>query len=383
MRIALVAAGGFDESGRERVTPALLWLVERLARRHEVIVYVMRYHDRPRTYRLLGATIHDLGSPRGTWRRHRALVSAMRRDGPFDVVHGYQALPAGLAAALAGKRLGVPAIATFDSGEFVALPGVGKGYGLQLRARHRFAVATAARLAKVVTVCSRYQQQLAQKRDVATIVIPIGVDAGRFEVAEPREGPPWYLLHVASLNPVKDQATLVRAVAELADRSIDVHLDVVGENTLGKAIPDLVRELDIAERVSFHGYQPTESLASFYARAHVFVLSSRHEAANVAVLEAAASGVPIVGTAVGHLADWTSSSGVNPRPVIDKAVTVPTRDPSALADAVERVLASPEVRSQMARAARAWTLAHDADWTAREFEALYERVSGRKAGQIR
>lgn len=378
MRIAFVAAGGFDESGRERVTPSLLWLIERLAKRHEVIVYVLRYLKRPRTYPLLGATIHDLGSPRGIWRQHRALASSMRRDGPFDIVHGYQALPSGLAAALVGRRLGVPAIATFDSGEFVALPGVGTGYGLQLRARHRFAVATAARLASVVTVCTRYQQRLAQERDVAATVIPIGVDATRFSVFERREGPPWYLLHVASLNPVKDQATLVRAVAELAGRSMDVRLDLVGENTLGRVIPDLVNDLGIASRVTFHGFQPTGALASFYRRAHAFLLSSRHEAANVAVLEAAASGVPIVGTAVGHLADWASVVEGESRPGPHKAVTVPVRNPQALADAVERILADPAARLEMAAAARQWTLAHDADWTAREFEALYERVANRR-----
>ena len=372
MRIALVVAGGVDESARERVTPALLWLVERLARRHQLIVYVMRYHDRPRSYPLLGATVHDLGSPRGVWHQHRALVSAMRRDGPFDVVHGYQALPSGLAAALAGRRLGIPSVATFDSGEFVAMPDVGTGYGLQLRARHRLAVSAAAKLAHLVTVCSQYQQRLGEKRGVRTTVIPIGVDTARFPLAQRRDGPPWRLIHVASLNPVKDQAALVRAVGQLASRSIDVHLDLVGENTMGSAIPDLVRDLGLGSRITVHGFQPTDALSSFYQRAHLFVLSSRHEAANVAVLEASASGVPVVGTAVGHLADWTAKNHAG------KALTVAPGDPSALADVVERMLNDPTARREFAEAARAWTLAHDADWTARTFEALYGQIAMRR-----
>ena len=49
-----------------------------------------------RIYPLLGATIRDLGSPRGLRRQYDALVDALRRDGPFAVVHGYQALPSGL-----------------------------------------------------------------------------------------------------------------------------------------------------------------------------------------------------------------------------------------------------------------------------------------------
>jgi len=369
MRIALVAAGGFDESARDRVTPALLWLVERLARRHDVIVYVLRYHDRPRSYPLLGAAVHDLGSPRGIWRQYRALVSAMRRDGPFDVVHGYQALPSGLAAAVAGWRLSLPSVVTFDSGEFVALTDVGAGYGLQLRARQRIAVSTAAKFATVVTVCSQYQQRLGEMHRISSTVIPIGVDQTDFPVAARNDGPPWRLLNVASLNPVKDQTTLVRAVAQLVSRSVDVRLDIVGEDTMGGAIQDLVRQLGLESRVSFHGFQPTDALPSFYQRAHLFVLSSRHEAANVAVLEAAACGLPITGTAVGHLADWAMSSEP------PKALTVAPGDPASLANAIERALADPAMRRRMADAARVWSIAHDADWTARQFDELYHRLA--------
>jgi glycosyltransferase involved in cell wall biosynthesis len=364
MRLAFVAAGGFDESARERVTPALLWLVERLARRHHVSVYVLRYHDRPRSYPLLGAAVHDLGSPRGVWRQYRALVSAMRRDGPFDIVHGYQALPSGLAAALAGRRLAIPSVATFDSGEFAALPEVGGGYGLQLRPRQRLAVSATARLATVVTVCSPYQQRLGDRHGITSTVIPIGVELMSFPFAERGDGQPWRLLHVASLNPVKDQTTLVRAVALLVSRSVDVRLDIVGEDTMGGAIQDLVVQHGLESRVSFHGFQTTEALGSFYRSAHLFVLSSRHEAANVAVLEAAASGVPIVGTAVGHLADWG-----------DKALTVPPGNPKHLADSIQAVLAAPSARHQMAERARAWTIAHDADWTASQFDQLYQRLA--------
>jgi len=122
MRIALVVTGGFDRSGRERVIPSLLWLVERLARRHEVFVYVLRYHDKPCRYNLAGATIQDLGRPKGLCRQYAALSSAMRADCPFDIIHAYWGLPAGLLATIIGRRLGVPSVVTCDSGEFVALP---------------------------------------------------------------------------------------------------------------------------------------------------------------------------------------------------------------------------------------------------------------------
>lgn len=61
MRIGLVVTGGVDRAGRERVVPALLWLVERLARRHDVHVFALHHYREPCTYPLLGATVHDVG----------------------------------------------------------------------------------------------------------------------------------------------------------------------------------------------------------------------------------------------------------------------------------------------------------------------------------
>jgi glycosyltransferase involved in cell wall biosynthesis len=361
VRIALVVAGGVDRSGRDNVIPALLWLIERLARGHDVAVYVLRYHDQSTSYPLLGATVHDLGRPRGLLRQYARLVKALRRDGPFDVLHGYWALPAGLVAAIAGRRLGVPTVVTLDSGEFVALPDI--AYGLQRRWRHRRAVNATLGLATRVTVCSRYMDRLARRHNATPALIPLGVDTSLFSPgADHDEGPPWRLLHVASLNPVKDQRTLLEAFRRVVTRVPDVHLDIAGEDTMGGAIQDLARQLGVAAQVTFHGVLPSDALAVLYRRAHLFVLSSRHEAAGVVALEAAASGLPIAGTAVGYLADWAAE---------DRAVAVPPGDSPALAGAIVALLADPARRRRLAESAREWTLAHDADWTAREFERLY------------
>src|SRR3954451_18881893 len=61
MRIALIVTGGVDASARDRVVPALLWLTERRAPRHDLHVFALHYHRKPTSYPLLGATVHDLG----------------------------------------------------------------------------------------------------------------------------------------------------------------------------------------------------------------------------------------------------------------------------------------------------------------------------------
>src|SRR5690349_4514078 len=79
MRIALVVTGGVDASARDRVVPALLWLIERLARRHDLHVFALHYHRKPMSYPLLGATVHDLGRVDGPPGFRRPRVTARLR----------------------------------------------------------------------------------------------------------------------------------------------------------------------------------------------------------------------------------------------------------------------------------------------------------------
>ena len=181
----------------------------------------------------------------------------------------------------------------------------------------------------------------------------------------PPSGPPFRLLHVASLNPVKDQGTLLRAVRRLVTDGLDVHLDVAGEDTMHGTLATLTRELDLAPRVTIHGFRSSPDLLPLYHAAHVFVLTSLHEAAGVVLLEAAACGVPVAGSAVGYLADWQD----------DRAVAVPPSDPEALARALHALLLDEPRRRALADAAGTWAVTHDADWTARAFAALYREVA--------
>jgi len=370
MRIGLVVTGGFDRSARERVTPSLLWLVERLARRHDVHVFVLHYYSEPCSYPLLGATVHDIGrveAPRGLGRgrQRRRLAAAIAMHGPLDLIHAYQGMPSSVAAPIA-RRLGVPLVVTLDSGELTALDDI--AYGLQRRWFDRRSVGLAVRSAARVTVATAYMEKRLQDAapDVRAEVVAFGVDARAFSPVVRVNGPPWRLLRVASINAVKDYPTLLRAVAHLAGCGLDIHLDVVGDDTMGGVAQAMTQELGLSSRVTFHGFQPTDRLMDFFGRAHLHVVSSRHEAAGVVVLEAAATGLPTVGTAVGHVADWQG----------DRAVAVPTQDPIALGGAIAGLLHDREKRERIATSAREWTLAHDADWTAGQFHWIYESIAG-------
>jgi glycosyltransferase involved in cell wall biosynthesis len=375
MRIAWVVPGGVDPGGRERVVPCWLWQLQRLAARHEVVVFVASAHNASRRYSLLGATVVDLGTPSGPaglrlTSHHRALASAVAQHGPFDVIHGFWGVPAGVLAATVGRRANVPSIVTFDSGELANRPEI--DYGLQRTWRGRLQARIASRRASQVTVSSEYMLNLARAHGITPALAPVGVDTAIFANENPRpHRPPWRLIHVASVNRVKDQTTLLNALKRIVHRLPDTHLDVIGEDTLGGAIQNLAQRLGVDRHVTFHGFLPTDRLVPFYHRAHVFVQSSRHEAAGIAVVEAAAARVPTVGTRVGYVSDWAP----------DAALAVEIGDDAALADAVVGVLEHPEDRERLAAAARERAAMLDADKTTARWEELYRSVAAGKRAQ--
>ena len=85
------------------------------------------------------------------------------------------------------------------------------------------------------------------------------------------------------------------------------------------------------------------------------------------VLEAAASGLPTIGTAAGYIADWAP----------DAALAVPAGDDEALAQGILTLLGDPHRLEGIAREARRRVSEYDVVTTARTFEQLYERTIGR------
>jgi glycosyltransferase involved in cell wall biosynthesis len=368
VRLALVVPGGVDRSGTTRVIPVLLSLVERLARRHDVHVFALRQEAAPGTWPLFGATIHNLGMPEtglpgtGLLRFAPRLSRLVSDLGPFDVVHAFWASMPALLAAVAARHHRLPLVVHLAGGELAALPEI--GYGGWLHARERWKTRRALRRAARITAGSNDLRRLAERRGFAAEVVPLGVDASLFTPAPPREGKALRLLHVASLNAVKDQSTLLKALRRVADAEPDVRLDVAGEDTLGGAVQAEAGRLDLSRHVAFHGFLPQDRLRPLYRDADLLVVSSRHEAQCVALLEAAASRVPTIGTAVGLVADLAPEA----------AAAVPVGDDAALAAAILTLLRDGEGRRRMGDRARAFALAHDADQTAETFSRIYREV---------
>jgi glycosyltransferase involved in cell wall biosynthesis len=371
MRIAVVVTGGLHPSGREQVVPSWLTLFSELATTHEVHAFVLRHLPEARSYALLGFHVHDLGRPSAPlglsrWAQERALAAAMAAHGRFDVIHGIWGDPAGQLAVRMGRRFSRPAVATFDSGEFESIPAI--DYGSQRTTRGRAAIDEALTASRI-HVCSEFMASKARRHGVTPIVIPLTTVRGASPgtgIREPGSGRTLRLLQVASLSRVKNQQLLIDAVAQVAS-SIDVQLDLVGEDTLGGELHRHAMAAGVGARVRFHGFKTREELAPFYAAADIYIQSSLHEAAGVSVLEAAAAGVPVIGTRAGYVADWAP----------DRAITVDPPTAEVVADAIVALHRDPTRANAIAHNAKAWVLDRDAYWVAARFETLYRETASR------
>jgi glycosyltransferase involved in cell wall biosynthesis len=365
MKIAIVVPGGVDRSATHNVIPCLLWLIERLAAANEVHVFALQQEARPGAWDLLGARVHNAGTRP---RRLRALAQlvAEHRRGRFDVVHAWWAGGPGLVAAMFKRLSRVPVVLTLPGGDLVGLRDI--GYGAQLSWRGRVATRAAIRAADRVAVPSGWMQDQAAAAGIGSVRIPLGVALDRWPLAQPKRRSadrPLRLVHVANLNRVKDQSTLLDAMTLLRDRGIPFQLDVIGLDTLDGAIQRRSEQMGLAAFIHFHGFHPHSETRRWVEEADLMVVSSRHETVPLVAVEAAVAGVPTVGTAVGIIADWAA----------DAALAVPVGDSVAFAEAIIALATDEERRLALARASQQRALAEDADFTAMRTLALYRELS--------
>ena len=202
--------------------------------------------------------------------------------------------------------------------------------------------------------------------------VPKGVDAERFTPDGPSLREDLHLerrkvvVTVARLVPIKNVPLLVEAIARVRERVPNVHLVIVGDGPERSAVRALVGELGLVDCVTFTGHVPHRDTPACYRTADVFALSSDFDNSPNAVLEAMASGLPVVATEAGGIREFLGAGG---------GLVVPRGDAAALAKALERYLTD----AAWARAVGAHNrriASAEFSWpaSARQLLAVYERV---------
>jgi glycosyltransferase involved in cell wall biosynthesis len=212
--------------------------------------------------------------------------------------------------------------------------------------------------------------------------IPKGVDADRFRPDGPTLREPLHLerkrvvIGVARLVPIKNVRLLIEAVAKVRLCLPDAHLLLVGDGPERSAVRARAAELDLTDAVTFVGSVPQADLPALYRAADVFALSSDFDNSPNAVLEAMASGLPVVATDVGGVREFVAE-GVG-------GAVVPPGNAAALANALEQYLAQPD-RARAAGIHNRLKASAEFSWRSSALQLLdvYRRVIDSRRGEQR
>jgi glycosyltransferase involved in cell wall biosynthesis len=312
--------------------------------------------------------------PGRDWRLAWRLARELRHRG-VSVVHAHQYTPffyAALARLMAGRSVKV--IFTEHGRHYpdVVSP--------LRRTVNRLAL---ARLADSVNACCDFSASALAHVDGFSArpieVIPNGIELDRYDPAPDRaslrrslglDPARRYVVTVARFHPVKDHATLLRGFQQVAGSRPDVDLLLAGDGPLRPDLEELTRSLGVEARVRFLGVR--SDVPSLLKAADLFALTSVSEAASLTVLEAMASRLPVVVTAVGGNPEMVRH-GV-------EGLLVPRGDVAGVASALLRLLDDPPAAEAMGaagreRVERQYQLAQ----TVESYWRLYQRLGPRRS----
>jgi glycosyltransferase involved in cell wall biosynthesis len=282
------------------------------------------------------------------------LGDAWRFDPP-DVIHSHFWMSG--RAALHARPAATPVLHTFHALGVVKRRHLGGGDPSPLeRLRVEEDIArTADRV--IATCCDELRELHGMGADPERVdVVPCGVDLEHFHPDGPRDertGRPRIVV-VSRLVPRKGIDDVIRALAALPD----TELVVAGGPQGGRLTADpevrrllaVARRCGVADRVQLRGALPRAEVAALLRSADVVACTPWYEPFGIVPLEAMASGVPVVASAVGGMLD-SVVDGVT-------GLHVPPRDPLALAAALGRLLGNDGFRARLGRAGRQHAVDH-------------------------
>ncbi len=220
------------------------------------------------------------------------------------------------------RARGVPVIVNYRGGEAAT-------FLERSQALVRWSMKRCAALA----VPSGFLAEVFQRFGMASQVVPNIVDLQRFRPADAAPRGSARLLVARNLEPIYDNATALRAFALLSRARPDATLTVAGSGPQLAELQALAAELGVSGRVTFTGRLDRDAMAAAYREADVLLNPSLVDNMPNSLLEAMASGVPVVSTDVGGVPFIVTHERT--------ALLVPAASPEAMAAAAARVLDEP------------------------------------------
>lgn len=311
-------------------------------------------------------------------------LSAFLAELQPDIIHTHHPFVLGEVGLTFAKRMGIPLVYTFHTRYecyvhyFAPLP-----TDLVWRAGQKL-VCNYVQQVDLVTTPSESMVEILRSyginREIKVLPNPIdlhlyetidrGIIRERYGLQNCR-----VLLYTGRLGKEKNLALLLKAFTIITRKCRqDLRLILVGSGPEETALQEQARSLGIGEKVIFPGRVDYREIPNYYGSADLFVMPSTTETFGLVVLEALASGVPVVAVNAGGSRDMVVS-GYN-------GFLTP-EDPESFAAAILELLENDERRRDFAHAARESAARYSVENITRELLALYEEVRAKKGTKLR
>ena len=295
------------------------------------------------------------------------IAEALRhhQEKPFDVVHAQYCYPTGLAALEISRQLGIPSVVSIQGGD-------GHWVGLCCTTHRDAMQAVLNHSTALVIGCRSFADEVVHNHGIPLdrlTIVSGATNVDQFKPAQPIGGlrEPARLLYHGRVDQRKGVLDFVRAGRQLLDTGEEVRLIISGIGPDAEAARRLVNELEMIEQTEFLGAVPYDEATRAYAQGDLFLSPTYAEGFSNTILEAMASGLPIVSTRTVGVVDCLED-GVN-------AALVEPGDVDALTQATQRMLHDEAYRVGLAQRAYEEVLSKYS-WpvVAEQLEGIYRQV---------
>jgi glycosyltransferase involved in cell wall biosynthesis len=201
------------------------------------------------------------------------------------------------------------------------------------------AISMSLRHTAALIVPSAFLEAVFSRFGLAAEVVPNTIDIGRFSNPSPQRQMRRQLLVSRNLEPIYDNETAIRAFAIVQKAFPDASLTIAGSGPLANQLAHLVEDLGLTSHVRFTGRLDRDEMANAYRQADISINPSLVDNMPISILEAMASGTPIVSTQVGGV-PFVVENGKT-------ALLVPPASPEAMAAAICKLMDDTTLANQL------------------------------------
>lgn len=226
------------------------------------------------------------------------------------------------------------------------------------------------RQASTLIVPSGFLKAVFARFGMPATIVPNIVDINRFSSPAPYRTVRRHLLVARNLEPIYDNETAIRAFLAVHRRNPDTTLTIAGSGPLAESLQALAGNLGLAGAVVFSGRLDRDAMAQAYRAADIAINPSLVDNMPNSVLEALASGIPVISTNVGGVPYIVKNE--------ETALLVPPQSPDAMAEAVFRVMDDSDLSEKLVTNG----LTEVQKYTWQQVWPLLADVYGNAAGQV-